>query len=347
MAGIDLGFAPTPDWRRLAQSLQRGEPERVPLYELTIAFTHVEAILGRPRPTEAEDKSLDAWARFRTDFYHKAGYDFVGIGTLLEFPKQAKRVEAGTTTSTARSGIIHDRQTFAAYDWPVVRDEHLAHGEACARILPAGMKIRPRVPAVLASAINLMGFEGLGFALADDPELVGMVTEAIGLRAVELAGRYAAHPDIDFITLADDMGFRTGTMISPAALREYVFPWHRRVAEAIHSEGKVAILHSDGNLEAVMDDVIACGWDARHSVEDAIMTAPEMKRRWGDRIAICGAVDVDVLARSTPEQVRDRTRALIAECAPGGGWALGSGNAVSEYVPIGNYLAMLHAALLP
>ena len=50
---------------------------------------------------------------------------------------------------------------------------------------------------------------------------------------------------------------------------------------------------------------------------------------------------MDYLCRATPEQVRGRTRELIDQCAPGGGWALGSGNTVANYVPIRNYLAML------
>jgi uroporphyrinogen decarboxylase len=48
-----------------------------------------------------------------------------------------------------------------------------------------------------------------------------------------------------------------------------------------------------------------------------------------------------VLARGTSEQVRARTREVLEACMPGGGFALGSGNSVANYVPIENYLAML------
>ena len=37
----------------------------------------------------------------------------------------------------------------------------------------------------------------------------------------------------------------------------------------------------------------------------------------------------------------DFTRLLVERCAPGGGWALGSGNSVANYVPVDNFLAML------
>lgn len=342
MAGIDLGYRPDPDWRRLAQSLRRdGEPDRVPLFELTIGFSIVEAVSGQRRPDGPEDRDFASWARFRTDFYYQAGYDFVGIGALLDFPKDS--VQPAESSSVAMRNPIHDRASFDRYPWPEVGDAHLAGIEGCARILPEAMKIRPRCPGLLETAMKLMGFEGLCYVLVDDPELLSSVMTEIGQRLVKLADRYASHEDIEFITLGDDMGFRTGTMISPTALREYVFPWHRRIVRAIHGGGKIAVLHSDGNLESVMDDIIACGWDAKHSVEDAIMSVTEMKRRWGKRLALCGALDVDFLTRAAPAEVRERTHALISECAPGGGWALGSGNAVSNYVPVENYVAMLRA----
>jgi len=73
------------------------------------------------------------------------------------------------------------------------------------------------------------------------------------------------------------------------------------------------------------------------------MTTPvwEAKRKWGDRIALLGGFDMDKLCRSTPEEVRAHTRLLIERCAVGGGWALGTGNSVADYVPAENFLAML------
>ena len=54
-----------------------------------------------------------------------------------------------------------------------------------------------------------------------------------------------------------------------------------------------------------------------------------------------GGIDVGVLARATEEEVRQYTRRVLEQCAPGGGYALGSGNSVANYVPVRNFLAML------
>ncbi len=342
MNEINLSYSPAPDWTRLHQALTRnGEADRVPLYELTVSFDCMEQVLGRSRPERPEKQAPAEWARFRTDFFLKTGYDFVGVGTPVGFA--GKRPVSDS--SSALQGIIHDRESFDAYTWPEITEEALCCVKAAAAVLPDGMKIRPRgMGGILATTVRLMGFEGLSFALVDDPELVRMVTTEIGKRSLQLFERYAQADAVDFITLGDDMGFKTSTMFSPDMLREFILPWHRKIVQAIHAGGKVAILHSDGNLEKIMDDVIACGWDARHSIEDQIITAPEAKRRWGDHIAICGAFDMDLLSRFTPQEVRNHTRYLIQTCAPDGGWAFGTGNAVSSYIPIENYTAMLEAA---
>jgi len=132
-------------------------------------------------------------------------------------------------------------------------------------------------------------------------------------------------------------------MLPPDLMRKYVFPWQKRVVEVIHATGKIAVLHACGNLITVMDDVIDCGWDAKHSFEDVIMPVTEAKRRWGSQIAMCGGLDVDKICRLSPQGVRDFTRQMIRECAPGGGWCLGTGNSVASYVPVENYAAMLAA----
>jgi uroporphyrinogen decarboxylase len=142
--------------------------------------------------------------------------------------------------------------------------------------------------------------------------------------------------------MGDDMGFKTGPMIAPRHLRRFVFPVQKRIAAVAHEQGMPFILHSCGNLEAIMDDLIDdVGVDAKHSFEDVIEPVEFFTARYGDRAATIGGVDMDLLARGIPEQVRARTRKALAACAPSGSFILGSGNTIANYVPPANFLAML------
>jgi uroporphyrinogen decarboxylase len=142
--------------------------------------------------------------------------------------------------------------------------------------------------------------------------------------------------------MGDDMGLRTGTMIPPNKMMQYVFPWHKKICAAAHARDLPFILHACGNLSDVMDDLVDyVDIDAKHSFEDAIMPVPQMKSIWGDKVTILGGVDVDVLSRRDVPYVLDYVRSVMDECLPGGNWALGSGNSIPNYVKVDNYLAML------
>ena len=132
--------------------------------------------------------------------------------------------------------------------------------------------------------------------------------------------------------------------MAPEHLRKYVFPIQKQFAQIAHEHGMPFILHACGNLEAVMDDLIDnVGIDAKHSFEDVITPVTEAKRLWGHRVCLIGGVDLDPLTRLSPEEVYRYTLGILEKCAPGGGYILGTGNSVANYVPIPNYLSMLQA----
>jgi uroporphyrinogen decarboxylase len=67
----------------------------------------------------------------------------------------------------------------------------------------------------------------------------------------------------------------------------------------------------------------------------------EAKRKYGDRIALLGGLDVDFMCRSDEQAIRRRVRETLDACQSGGGYCLGTGNSVANYIPLDNYLAML------
>ncbi len=102
------------------------------------------------------------------------------------------------------------------------------------------------------------------------------------------------------------------------------------------------MLHSCGYANDIMDDVIDyMNFDAKHSFEDIIFTVEDSYDKWGDRIALLGGIDVDFLIKSSPEQIKKRARNMLEKSFDKGGYALGSGNSIPEYIPVENYLAMI------
>jgi len=129
-------------------------------------------------------------------------------------------------------------------------------------------------------------------------------------------------------------------------MRQYVIPWHIKITEAAHKAGKPITLHSCGNISELMGDVINdAKYDGWHSFEDTILPVEQAYKKYGGKIAILGGIDVDFLCRATPEEVYNRSCAVLDMSREYGGYALGSGNSIPDYVPIENYLAMIGAAV--
>ena len=129
-------------------------------------------------------------------------------------------------------------------------------------------------------------------------------------------------------------------------MREFITPWHRRIVQAIHATRRPAILHSCGELKSLWDDIIDdLEYDGKHSYEDTILPVEEAYEQYGTRVSILGGIDVDFLCRATPDAIYRRSKALIERTQSHGGYGLGSGNSIADYVPVENYDAMRRAAL--
>ncbi|MBT3328288.1 MAG: hypothetical protein HN396_18855 [Gemmatimonadales bacterium] len=71
------------------------------------------------------------------------------------------------------------------------------------------------------------------------------------------------------------------------------------------------------------------------------MDLKEVRDRSDGRIGVMGNVDVDLLARGTPDEVRKATLELIRHVSPGGRHIIASGNTIASYVDPANYRVML------
>ena len=111
-----------------------------------------------------------------------------------------------------------------------------------------------------------------------------------------------------------------------------------------HDAGRPFLLHSCGRIFPVMEDIIATGIDGKHSNEDAIAPFSRWISLYGDRICNLGGIDMNVLCLRSEQEIRSIVLRTIEESIDHGGFALGSGNSIPDYVPVEGFLAMIHAA---
>jgi len=348
-------WKPDPDFRRLLAALSRnGDPARVPFLELFADQEIMGAVLGEP-PAPTKDRiqdraTLNVWLDQKIRFWHYLGYDAFWHGANLSWGKLLP-LETGDTASLSREkrtwvdekrGMVASWEDFEKYPWPTSADVDFYPMEYAIRYTPDGMGIIAQIGGILEPLMWLMGYETFAVALYEQPDLVDAVLNRITEVTVPLASALVKMDRVIALWMGDDMGFKTGPMVSPKHLRKLIFPVQKQIAAVAHQAGIPFLLHSCGNLETVMEDLIDdVGIDAKHSFEDVIEPVEHFSALYGSRVSVIGGVDMDLLARGSEDQVRARTRQILERCAGTGSYILGSGNSIANYIPPENYLAML------
>ena len=332
-----------PDWPGFVANLRRERtPERVYYFEHGIADNVLRDIALRhdlwdrdPGPTTP--CSIDERVRV---------HRFLGHELFRVFPENA-RVTVPTKDGPwvqEVTGFVTDRRELEAFPWPQWRDVDLSVLEELERTLPANMRAFC-VLDIWEVVRGLMGFETLCYAIYDDPALIDALFERVGSHVLKVAEAICDFESLGAVYLADDLGHKTGLMLAPEHVRRFILPWHAKVAEVVHRKEKLLLFHSCGDMYELLDEYIDdIGIDAKHSFEENVVPVTEVKRRFGERVALLGGVDVDLLARGGERSIREKTREILDTCHPGGGYCLGSGNWVTDYIPVESYLTMLDEA---
>ena len=351
-----------PDFGRFRRTVLERQPGPVPVGDLyadpgtlraffnsgDTGYLYEKARLREPSNKAKSEISL--YLERSVDFYLSMGWDFVTVHGLLGFPgvrrespaKESVPIKGGRRSFlVSDSGPITSWEAFEKYEWPECPGEINLWAKEIAAILPQGMKILNLPGGLFEWTTWLMGMEPFSFALYDQPDLVDAVINRVSEIIYQGAEEFIDLPESGGFFIGDDMGFFNGTFIDPVVLREKFLPHLKKMVDLAHSRGKLALLHSCGNLKAIMNDLCDCGLDGKHSFEDKIMPVEEAYRRWGNRISLIGGVDVNLLALGSEEEVRTRVRQILEVCGAGGGYVLGTGNSVASYIHFPNYLAML------
>ena len=193
-----------------------------------------------------------------------------------------------------------------------------------------------------------LGGEGLSLPvdqflmlIYDDPALVRAILSAYTRRAIDY-GRILIQAGVDAILINADYGINTGPWLSPRLFKQFILPYLRQEVEAFHALGAYVIKHTDGNTLALLDSIVETGIDGLHGIQPSIgMDLKLLKSRYGDRIALFGAVEADTLINGAPQDAMDEAERCIQAAAPGGGYVLTSTNSVQAGAKAENYLAML------
>ena len=346
-----------PSWEQVRVTLLRqGEPDWVPFLEAGLSRVHKRRVLGRPVRTLADD--LEVSKRLGQPFM-VANLGLQTAEVVLNAMEstdvdigEGRAGDTGWVRGSERrwahgtGGPIRSEADFEAFPWPDPDDFDYGILDEMEQLLPDNWRVIMAVGKVFNLGWWLTGFDTYAYALVDQPALVERLHAKIAEIQARVVERALEYRCVGLVWHADDMAYRTGLMVSPKVLRKYIFPAYKRLSKMCHERDVIAVFHSDGKMDSMIDDIIAADFDAFNPIEPVAMDIRALKKRVEGRLSLIGNVDLSyTLTRGTPAEVEDEVRDLIRDVAPGGGYALASANSIPEYVPWENFCA-LHAAWL-
>ncbi|GAB4324732.1 MAG: hypothetical protein Kow0069_30500 [Promethearchaeota archaeon] len=297
-------------------------------------------------------------------FYRAVGLDLLPTVMAL-FPREIRKggfvdefgrvmrfeyYQDGTEVIGYVGGIFSSFEDYEAWEQPDPDwDARLAGVRAGFEVqgeLDDEVFVMPATTGVMEVTWEGFGIERFSRLLAR-PKQARRVFDDRGKFAVETV-KAAADEGARLVLVFDDYGYKKGLFMSPANYRRYVFPWLKKVCDAAHKRDCKVMLHSDGDLSEVVDEIVRdCGVDALNPIEPTTANPNwdvfKLGERLGNEVTLAGNVSPVALATGTAEEVAEYTEELIRRLAPGGGYVLASGHSINPAVKWELWKAMMDA----
>ncbi len=340
-----------PDYNNIVDAALNKVPSRYPLYEHIVSIKVIGEIIGVDMSQLLNSAELSVRRKFfeyYCGFFKDNGYDAVPWECCI-----GAAMPGSGSLGAHKPPEINNADDFNNYPWQEVEgiyfDKFSELFELLREAMPEGMKAIGGVGNGIFECVQeVVGYENLCMISVDDPELYKKLFQTVGETNLGIWKRFLDNfGDIFAVCrFGDDLGYKAATMLAPGDIINNIVPQYKRIVEEVHSRGKPFLLHSCGCIFDVMEEIISeAKIDAKHSNEDVIAPFDEWVNRYGNRIGNFGGMDMDVVCRSSPGEIRRYTLDVLERnCKPeSGGLAFGTGNSIAEYIPPTGYLAMVEA----
>ncbi len=193
----------------------------------------------------------------------------------------------------------------------------------------------------------LRGFENTLMDCAAEEDFYDELLERMTGLCLDLVAECADVP-ADAIMMGDDWGDQRGILIGAERWRKFFKPRYARIFDAIHAQGKLAVMHCCGSAAEIMPDIVEIGLDVLESVqpEAAGMNPDALKKAWGDKITFWGCLGTQrLIPFATPDEIRAEIRRLRRAMSRGGGFILAPAKPLRPETPTENAVAVVEEFL--
>ena len=191
---------------------------------------------------------------------------------------------------------------------------------------------------------NFRGMENLLTDYYEYPDELQALHRAVNDTEIKLLYRAMEEVKPDGYMISDDLGTQKSLFMSPATFREFIKPYYKETWGIARENDVDVWLHTCGNVETIIGDLIECGLTVLHPLQKHTMDWNEIAAKWCGKLAFLVGMDVqDTLINASPEDVRREVRLMRDTFdTPDGGFLYAAGNGIVGGTPLENIEAFLN-----
>lgn len=139
----------------------------------------------------------------------------------------------------------------------------------------------------------------------DCPDKVAYFQKRMADWSIEVARR-CIKAGADAIFIYDDYGFDNQTFLPPDLWRDFSYNQLKRIIDAVHEEGALAVLHSCGYQMPLLEDYVNAGLDMLQAFQPkAGNDFEEAYRKYGKDLTFITGIDVQQGETMSPEELKE------------------------------------------
>jgi uroporphyrinogen decarboxylase len=330
---------------RLITAFRMKMADRVPILEFwPNSQGIIEYVLGRSLEYEvrsaAEGRTDSIDVDDMIEFSMRIGMDAVGTDFVWWPGQEFRCAEDGTKHYV--DGKIKDWDAVGNLEPP---EEISRQMERYDRYLAAssgtGVGIYPRVSAFFNPTYLAIGFVDFCYKLHDDLPFVEYLMDVFLEHQLEVMSAICRRREVKLLQVDDDIAFKSGLFIDRELFLKLYFERMKSLLEPARENDVLIAYHTDGNLDDVLPLLIELGVNAIHPVEPACNDIYEIKEKYGNRICLCGNIDLLLLTEGNPEDIREDVKTHLEGLMKNGGYVCGTSSSLYDGIPPQNYCELV------
>ena len=186
---------------------------------------------------------------------------------------------------------------------------------------------------------RVIGTENAMYWMMEEPELYQNFVDRIGNFVLNFckAQIEAGKGRLSGMYIWGDVAYKNGMLFNPAIWKKFFKPHVKALIDLCHTNALMVIYHGCGNATPIYEDLVEIGLDAYNPLEvKAGLDAVELKKAYAGRLAFAGNIDVRVLERGNPDEIKKEVLYKM-QAAVNGGWIFQSDHSVSSEVKPESY----------